>query len=85
MVMAVGPVFSFLVGLGVEWEERGGFEGRWFVRSYLSGKGILDDQGGCAFPIYFSFASSCLGSPEGCQEGAGMWARMAFELDLRAQ
>lgn len=27
MVMAVGPVFSFLVGLGVEWEERGGFEG----------------------------------------------------------
>lgn len=55
------------------------------MRSYLSGKGIPGDQGGCAFPIYFSFASSCLGSPEGCQEGAGMWARMAFELDLRAQ
>lgn len=53
MVMSVGPVFSFLVGLGVEWEERGGFEGRWFVRSYLSGKGILGDQGGCAFPITF--------------------------------
>ena len=55
------------------------------MRSFLTGEGIPGDQGGCAFPAYFSFAFSCLGSPEGCQEGAGMWARMAFELDCRAQ
>lgn len=85
MVMAVAPVFSLLVGLGVEWEERGRFERRWFVGSYLSGEGIPGDQGGSAFPVCFSFAFSCLGSPEGSQEGAGMWARTAFELDCRAQ
>lgn len=85
MVLAVAPVFSFLVGLGVEREERHWFERRWFVRSFLSGEGIPGDQGGCAFPACFSFAFSCLGSPEGCQEGAGMWARTAFELDCCAQ
>lgn len=81
MAMAVVPAFSFLVGLGVEREERGRFKRRWFVRGYLSDEGIPGDQGGCAFPFYFSFAFSCLVTPEGCQEGAGMWARTAFELD----
>lgn len=35
------------------------------MRGYLSGEGIPGDQGGCAFPFYFSFAFSCLVTPGG--------------------
>lgn len=49
------------------------------------GEGIPGDGASSAFLFFFSCAFSCLDSPEGCQERAGMWARTAFELDSLAQ
>lgn len=51
------------------------------------GEGIPGDQSSYIsiyIHIYF-FPFLCLDSPEGCREGAGMWARVAFELGNCAQ